>query len=157
MNHVNLKKSIAALKGQIKQSEKAVFNSLRFDKNNTAEFKEAIRELNINRRKANGMGASDKAWYENSFVDRLLNIGTSQLTAKNDQKALQLQLDTVAQQNSALDKQLSLQARLTNAGRGASMFGGSFVDELMNSPIKLAAIGGLVFLFFNRKKLPKFK
>ncbi len=149
MKNQELSKSIATLKRAIRVSENNVVNTLRGNLPAINMFKQATREFNSDRSRSLPMGAADDdtPWYENKFVTKLMDIGTSQLTARNDQKTLQIQLDTVAQQNTALDKQLSLQARLKNVGA----YGGSFIDELMASPTKLALIAGLGFAFFKFK------
>jgi len=155
MKHQQLKQSISALKRSIRQSENAVLKTLQGNDIARQAFKNATREMKLARRKETGLAATDDTpWYENKFVEKLMNIGTSQLTARNDQKTLQIQLDTVVKQNAALDKQLSLQARLENAGRNVSQYGGNFLSELASSPTKIALLVGLGYMFFKNKKRP---
>jgi len=103
---------------------------------------------------ATTVDVADKAWYETDFfTSDLFNLGvdvaSSHLLNKDETDQLELELQQIEAKNRSLDKQIALQRTLSQK---AGDFGGGFMDELLNSPIKLAAIAGLGYYFFMQRK-----
>jgi len=102
-----------------------------------------------------GLGAveDEKAWYESDFISDILDFApsvyASHQVSKDEQKALELELQQIEAKNRSLDKQIALQQTL---GQKAGAYGSSFMDELFNSPVKLAAlVAGGAYLLYSRK------
>ncbi len=97
--------------------------------------------------------ADDTSWWETDFVTDLFDLGvnaaSSHLISKDETDRLNVELQQIEAKNRSLDKQITLQRTL---GQQAGAYGGSFMDELLNSPIKLAALAGLGYYFFMQKK-----
>ncbi len=97
-------------------------------------------------------GTSGSSWYDSGFFKNLTNFATSSYTQnqlnKDQQAKLKIHLDTIKAQNVALDKQISLAKEFNNV----KSYGKSFIGELSNSPMKIAAIGGLIWYFLKGRK-----
>lgn len=91
------------------------------------------------------------SWYESPFMKDLFNTGIeaakSSRINRAEQKQLSLELQQIEAKNASLDKQISLQDRLSSARKMAGGVGGEFVSNLMNSPMAIGGIAGLAGLF----------
>ena len=102
------------------------------------------------------MGATvqaDTSWWESDFVtdlfDLSVDVASSHLISKDETARLNVELQQIEAKNRSLDKQITLQRTL---GQRAGAYGGSFMDELFDSPFKIAAIAGLGYYFFMQRK-----
>jgi hypothetical protein len=144
---MRIQDKIRADKNAIAQSVKNVNRILANKPEAKARFNEIMRER-TQRLKTRGLGATtdtavDSEWFDNQFMSDLfdfgVNIATHERIAADEQKQLELELAQIEAKNASLDKQLSLQSALTKTGA----YGGTFIDELLDSPTKVAALLGL--------------
>lgn len=153
---MRIQQKIRADKNAIAQSVRNVNRILANRPEAKARFN-AIMTEKTKRAKAGGLSATtteaESSWYDNQFVSDLFDFGVSIATheriAADEQAQLELELAQIEAKNASLDKQLSLQSALSKS----KAYGGSFVDELLDSPAKIAALVGLGgLLIWMRKK-----
>lgn len=154
---MNINQKIRADKNAIAQSVRNVNRILANKPEAKARFK-AIMQKRTQRLKTRGLGATEEmavetSWFDNEFVSDLFDFGvgiaTHERIAADEQKQLELELAQIEAKNASLDKQLSLQSALSKS----KAYGGSFVDELLDSPAKIAALVGLggLLIWMRRK------
>ena len=114
--------------------------------------------INAHKNRGHFMGATttqveEKSWWESDFVtdlfDLSVDVASSHLISKDETARLNVELQQIEAKNRSLDKQITLQRTL---GQRAGAYGGSFMDELFDSPFKIAAIAGLGYYFFMQRK-----
>ncbi len=145
----NLKRDIAVI-------EKAILQTLKSSPLAEAQFKTIVN--NYKRKKAIKTSLSaissgtDTPWYQSGFVKDLFNFGaqtaaTHQLSI-DEQKKLDLQLQALKERNISLDKQIALTDTI-NKAKGIS---GNIITQVMNSPLKMGAVAGLLYMFFKSRR-----
>ncbi len=157
---MNTRKMINQTKQDIAKHEKNIHVLLSDKPQLKSRFNAILRKYkNAERaaRRYKSLGNDEETpWYKTDFAIDLFDFATTNAAVhqmnKDEQKLLQIELQQLEAKNSALDKQIALQQSLT-ATQKAKMFGGSFVDELLNSPVKIIALASLgYFLVKNRGK-----
>lgn len=147
---MSINTQIANDKRSLKRSIAAVNKILAGEPEMRARFNALIKK---HEKKGHYMGAEDDTpWYKSGFANDLFSLSKDLIRSKtissDQRKTLNLELEQIEAKNRALDKQIALR----KSTGGIVAYTGSYFDELMSSPLKLAAVAGLGYLLFTKIK-----
>lgn len=132
-------------KRRLKRLERNIFINLKNDAQLFSRFKYALKNRN-----ASGLGETitnqavvpEGGWQNNRFLNDLFDLGVDVARSNNinrdERRVLDAQLNNLIEGNKSLNLQIQANRSM----------GGSFIDELTDSPLKMVMFAGLGFWLF---------